>query len=526
MSNGQDSAFVLYVDHQGHPAPLALNYHATASRKLASSVDRHPPATITEVDSAYCPQCLSFHDATTAANLGYCPKATCRLCPVCQSVAAVAVEDATCFYKCGRCDWNSKTCFLQTFVSTSDDGNVSLEEVEKASNELASQWKERTEQRNQAAEEHYKSMLTAMQQLAKEQVKGLRSSSHQYFPTVLTNKRSLDGPDAWSVQSLEESIEARGKLVAASMDQPIGGQELQLVSLEAEQRLDPSIQGISADSILLQTSGGAAIESMDALLPLAVPLRPRKSRRCRAELSEGRPGILVKPKLNPLEGDSSLRTGHGQWWKKDSSAIEVLPRVRVSNHSSDGSKHAFLLKVSNPTLGVVRLRLAASMYTGESTWDDKTETSPFLQNLLVDSMTQLCVDAHLDTNASKMIQATDTCELEPAEDSFLELGKTSEDVPEAVSKWEAGDVLLDSKVSTDSRSSARLVGQKKSMAWFELVLLEPSQTDEYCAIPLSIQIQVGDGSWESSLIQPRQSLEGDAKDFVSFDLVIIWGKQN
>jgi dynactin 4 len=319
MNNG-DSAFVLYVDHEGHPAPLSLSYHATASRRLASSVNRHPPSTITEVDSAYCPQCLSFHDATTAANLGYCPKPTCRLCPLCRSVASISVDDSDCFYKCGRCQWNSMSCFLKTSITISEDEEgVSSEEFEKASNELGLQWKTLTEQRNHAAEDHYRNMLTTLTGLAKDQVKGLRSSStttfNRYFPTI-TTKRGLDGLEAWSVKALEESIKERGQRYASANQQPIGGQQPQLVSLALEQPLDESLQGISVESILLQENGGALVESRVALLPLAVPLRPRKSRRCRAELAEGRPGILLKPKLNPLEGDSSLRTGHGQWWKK------------------------------------------------------------------------------------------------------------------------------------------------------------------------------------------------------------------
>lgn len=64
--------FVLYVDHARHPAPLSLCYHATGARRLSSAVDRYPPATLTEVDSAYCPQCLSYHDASSAARLGTC----------------------------------------------------------------------------------------------------------------------------------------------------------------------------------------------------------------------------------------------------------------------------------------------------------------------------------------------------------------------------------------------------------------------------------------------------------------------
>ena len=44
---------VLYIDHQGHPGPLSRCHHATASRRLSSSIDRHPPSTKTEVDSTY-----------------------------------------------------------------------------------------------------------------------------------------------------------------------------------------------------------------------------------------------------------------------------------------------------------------------------------------------------------------------------------------------------------------------------------------------------------------------------------------
>lgn len=324
--NIEDSAFVLYVDHQGHPAPLSLCYHATASRRLASSVDRHPPSTITEVDSAFCPQCLSFHDANTAALLGFCPRPSCRRCPLCQSVVSVAVDAFACFYKCGLCDWTSKLCNLQSTV-VREGNDVTLEEVEKAALELATDLKTRTEQRNHAAEEHYKSMLQKLTNLAKDHVKGLRSFPGQFFPTVST-KRTLDGPDAWSVQSLEASLDAREKLLSSAADEPIGGRELQIVSLVNEQPLSKSIEGLSVDAILLQESATSTIDpaSMDTLLPLAIPLRPRKSRRCRAELAEGRPGILVKPKLNPLEGDSSLRTGHGQWWKK----VRLLMKTFIS----------------------------------------------------------------------------------------------------------------------------------------------------------------------------------------------------
>ena len=147
---------------------------------------------------------------------------------------------------------------------------------------------------------------------------------------------------------------------------------------------------------------------------------------------------------------------------QDSSAIEVLPRVRVSIDASDGSRHAFLIKVSNPTLGKIRLRLSPSKYTGECLWDSKTQTSTSLDNLLVDPLRRVSVDAHLDTEVTKSIESTELCELEPAEDSFLELGnKSSDSIPEAVANWEGGDVLVDSKVSKEMPATLRQLGQKK-----------------------------------------------------------------
>ena len=202
----------------------------------------------------------------------------------------------------------------------------------------------------------------------------------------------------------------------------------------------------------------------------------------------------------------------------------MLPRVRVSIHASDETRHAFLLKVANPTLGAIRLRFASSKYTGESEWDDKTKTTPLLENLLVDPLTQQYVDAKLTPSVTKNLEATAVCELEPAEDSFLELGKSSNDeLLDAVAKWDAGDVLFDSKVGPEQPASLRLIGQKNSFAWFELVLLETKMEKGLnCAVPLALQIEVGDGSWESSLVQAEPVAGGEGKDVVTFDLVVIW----
>ena len=126
------------------------------------------------------------------------------------------------------------------------------------------------------------------------------------------------------------------------------------------------------------------------------------------------------------------------------------------------------------------------------------------------------------------LDPTDVCQLEPAEDSFLEFGKSVNEVPEVVIKWSAGEALSGSKVSKEEgpTSSLRLLASNSSNAWFELITLESSLVEKglHSAIPLAMHNEVGNGSWESSLVLPERNKDGgESKDLVTFDLVIAWG---
>lgn len=317
-------AYVLYVDHQGHAAPLSQCFHATASRRLSSTVDRqHRPSTTTQVDSAFCPQCLSFHDASSASNLGYCPKPTCLQCPLCTSVVSIrkSTEGENCFfYKCGRCTWDSKQCQL-TVPSTSSDVLPSKEEMATAMAQLADTLQQRriAIDPDKVTEKHYRTMVDTWEGLVKPHPS---SAARKILPGA--KKREQGERDGvWSIDALEKSVQQKQQTWNQTIDSVVGGQGIQKISLDDDNdttMLDPSLQDLSVLSVALQQqqppTTATAINSLSKLLPLPIPLRARKSRRCRAELGEGRPGILLKPKLNPLEGDSSLRTGHGQWWKK------------------------------------------------------------------------------------------------------------------------------------------------------------------------------------------------------------------
>jgi dynactin-4 len=311
-------AHVLYVDHQGHPAPLAECYHATASRRLSSSIDRYPSSTVTEVDSAYCPQCLSFHDAATAATLGYCPKATCQQCPLCTAIASVAVVDSEVFYECGggvgTCKWTSKECNLMvTVTKQEDDGSFDKIELARALEDLGTRLVQRKREKQESADNYFNSLSTGLEQRSKVERQAQRISK--------ASAGAADGPEGWSVEALEATLEEKKTSTMFVESTGAGGDpESHVVKISLEndvEIVDSSLSQVSLLTLQLQSLNYSTPPlSKQDLLPLPIPLRVRTSRRCRAELAEGRPGILLKPKLNPLEGDTSLRSGHGQWWKK------------------------------------------------------------------------------------------------------------------------------------------------------------------------------------------------------------------
>ena len=476
-------AYLLYIDHQGHPAPLTQCYHATAARRLSSSVPRNPPSTVVEADSAFCPQCLSFHDIAAATRLQYC--ASCRSCPVCRAVCRVQAKDNLCFYECGRCNWTSVECDLCESVEASEDGSYDRMTLARAVEAMKETCKDRTTK--DPVNQHVRQITNAWQ------ARTAREAPPKHV-------------DEWSIETLEARMQEKQQSFFHKTNL-----ELATQSLDEPTLLDPSLAEQPASSYLLQAwNSSAPTRARHDLLPLPIPLRLRYSRRCRAELTLGRPGILLKPKLNPLEGDSSLRSGHGQWWKKDSSAIHSVPQVKVLQHVAAEGAHVFLLQANNPTLGPVRLRFRTSEYQGEVDPNNAESFSRTFSDLLLDEFTQTYVTAELNSDAVKDMLTTDEVELQSGEDNFLDMGAS---MPFPVASW------LPSRMSDEP--TLLNVATKSSMAWFEFILPFPEEPSDFApAIPFTMDVQVGDGSWESSLIQPREGLEGP--DWVSLDLLLVW----
>ena len=96
----------------------------------------------------------------------------------------------------------------------------------------------------------------------------------------------------------------------------------------------------------------------------------------------------------------------------------------------NSNQRVFLLKVSNPTLGTVRLRLVKSNYLGEiDHWDEfstshELKSTATMAGVLVDTLQQTLLDVALISGLD-VVSSTDTMELLSAEDSIIELGASA-----------------------------------------------------------------------------------------------------
>jgi hypothetical protein len=168
----------------------------------------------------------------------------------------------------------------------------------------------------------------------------------------------------------------------------------------------------------------------------------------------------------------------------------------------------FLLQVTNPTLGLIRLRWGPSPYCGEEDWDGNVTL--LLPRVLVDTISQEHWNVRLLEPGEMQFESTEVIQLASAEDTLLELSHSSgNQVPEAVCRWNG------------TSEHTQWIAQQQQDAWLEVVVAVKAavKNNEHRAIPLRMQVELGNGSWESSLIEQDSSKE---TDWVDFDVVLTW----
>ena len=345
---------ILHMDYQGYWAPLSHLYFSSSSKIL---VARHPESCEEELQGfLYCPQCLTrFQSEDVSQYFDRCP--TCFTCPRCTSILTVANVPSSSSYsmsddgqlldlKCDFCPWRSSSSGI----------------VGKAKGDLESSIADR--ENNNDAAQAFNALLGAYKQadiafLANRDSKS-NATKHDFSHYLkhgvdtslpdgkITSAKTVEGTgifesERWDVQSLEEKLAKQAELIHdfdpdsesplyrylhskdPSWQSTMQAKEhsiLETIAKTEDMNLLTSLRERETNIEI-----GTASMLASNLLPARVPLRSRRTLRCRRDVEEGKLSILLQPKTMPLEGDSSQKLQRGKWWMKDASAVHIVPRI-------------------------------------------------------------------------------------------------------------------------------------------------------------------------------------------------------
>jgi hypothetical protein len=269
-----DAPTVLYMDSSGYWAPLPYLYMSWGTGGRCLLVSRHPENVLEDIVGRYCPQCATRYtgdDAMTYQNR--C--SSCFQCPVCTSPLSVIARSSTeCIFQCGYCCWRSD----------GDSAGATFVALDKRELETL----------------------------------------------VLTHEREIDSvaSDAFSTILKKYTTPAHALERGESDASPSKGhlQRWGLADLTKKMSLAGDVRSrLNESDISVAVPPGGPLAAAHSLVPQRVQLRSKRTVRSRLDVHHGRMKILVQPKPNPLDGDSSQKN-RGSWWVKDSSAIHELPR--------------------------------------------------------------------------------------------------------------------------------------------------------------------------------------------------------
>ncbi|ETV97063.1 hypothetical protein H310_09887 [Aphanomyces invadans] len=330
----------------GRQYPLAELYWSDTCKKI---VCPWPTCSLQEIDSYFCRfqmDNLPSKEAATYKNRS----ARTFACPDCKSTLQTIKHDKYMFF-CAHCRWDSDSIQL-----TDEDPDTLM---------MVANTREREEHVFDVLLSHYQQKAA---QTSGPHHTGTRSTSKRSVTTVsssrflkqsLANRKQSVLQRNWKMEDLEMKLKETLSTAASAVDATLVEKcRLKVPQHERFHSVDAVKAAQTHDMAVVSTLAQRnlctpLLQSRDvsALFPSRPDLRVKRSWRCVESMASGAPGILVKPQINPMTGDSSMVVA-ASWWKKASLAIHVVPSITIRrlwelNASSPNDAVAWLL-VENP----------------------------------------------------------------------------------------------------------------------------------------------------------------------------------
>lgn len=380
-----DGVRIRYACKCGHLAPVSSLFFSELCQK---PVCRQPRCSVEEFESYYCGYMLvnmPSKEASTYQNRS----SRCFSCVDCGSVLSSAFHDALrkYFFVCAHCRWDS----LALGLVDDDPDTLVMSAVAR--------------ERESAQEDAFHALLSFHSAAAAAAPARTSHSGNSSFSAATAPPGGLARGRALSLQSLADSMkelqrDQQMKKFRLQRMAEMGGwkyeQAVEKVAQkelwfaeqqkehqwpELKRQLDnlPLHQGWHADpaatrevlvtmarqsrmgevSTLQQRLGNPLEQSRDVaqLFPSRPPLRVKRAWRCVESIERGSAGILVKPQISPMSGDSSLPIP-ASWFKKANLAVHYMPIVTIQTLPTRVNKSGgvqCVLLVENPLDEAIQL---------------------------------------------------------------------------------------------------------------------------------------------------------------------------
>ncbi|EEY69247.1 uncharacterized protein PITG_05458 [Phytophthora infestans T30-4] len=405
MSDGDvvDGVCVRYACKCGHLAPVSSLFFSETCEKL---VCRLPRCSVEEFESYYCGNLL-VNLPSKEASMYQNRSSRCFSCPTCETALSTAIHEQRYFFLCGHCRWDSLELGL-----VDDDPDALIMTAITRERQAAH------EDVFQTLHSHY-ATLSSLQLLA-DSMKELQRE-HQMKKFRLQRMSEMGGwkydqalakvqeKEQWLLQQRREHQwpELTKQLAALQIQGTSWGQDTPEKTREMLENLSQKRE-MGEVSTLHQRLLNPLDQSRDAdkLFPSRPLLRVKRTWRCVESIKRGTAGILVKPQISPMSGDSSLPVS-ASWFKKANLAAHYVPVITFQRlpYRVDGTDCVeCVLLVENPLDDAIRITFRSIVLQDLTPIIVGPYEDPNLADAFIDD--EPLFGANGDEHNSMLIQAT------------------------------------------------------------------------------------------------------------------------
>lgn len=385
MAGEQDAVegvSVRYGCKCGHWTPVSAMFFSELCQK---PVCRRPSCSVEEIESFYCGHLL-MNLSSKEAGQDQNRSNRCFSCPSCNCVLSTAFHEdkQRYFFFCGHCRWDS----LELGLAEEDQDMLVMSAIAR--------------ERESPHEDVFHMLLSHHSAMgagaigagsARGRLSGLPGSLLSLQGSIKDLQREqqmkksklqrLTEMGGWRAEQTQKMLQEREQWI---IDQRCESQwpslQAQLAALpsgHAEGGADQSREQLTNLATQREMSGVSSLpqrllnmleqprEASQVFLSRP-PLRVKRTWRCVESIEKGSPGILVKPQMNPMSGDSSMPMA-SSWFKKAHLAVHYLPIVtfqRLPWRVGDSDAVHCVLLVENPLDDPIRIVFHPSNADGGS----------------------------------------------------------------------------------------------------------------------------------------------------------------